>query len=598
MRIRRLIFTPTAVLGVLVAGLAFASLPAHAAPAEIGRFGPEGPGSGPFLESQSVAVEQATGDVYVYESAREEGNIYRFNEKGEPVNFSSLGKNAIEGVGGEVEAMQVAVDNSSGPNKGDIYIANTEAVLIYSASGEKLGVLTEEGEPCGVAVDPGGDLYVGFYGKEEVKRYAPTTEPIAEADYTSSLWEVGHVCNLAVDSAGDAYVAGYNGNGGVTKYATSQFNTTETQATGTVIDSEKTPTLAVDPLSGKAYIDNGSEIEVYTSSGAPVESFGSLSGSYGVAVNDTNGDVYAPEEKESEVIIFGPAAATPKDKLDLTETGSGSGTVACEEEGSGTAMPCGATSEWDEGTKLVVTASPAGGSELGAISGMHSAGACTALPCRFTITEDSTLITEFKVTSGGSGGQGPPGPAGPIGPTGATGPSGVGVTVVSFGPGGHECANGGIEVVSSEEVTYVCNGLNGNDGTNGGNGTNGSNGERGLTGPVGPVGSTGAQGPAGPPGKVELVTCDTIKKDKRNVKQCTAKLVSATVKFTASGTAASVMLSRHGVVYAAGTARVSHKGTSLRLRPLRRLRAGRYALTLISGTGPRERIRREVFTLR
>ncbi|HEY3865320.1 MAG TPA: hypothetical protein VGL54_04455 [Solirubrobacteraceae bacterium] len=711
MRIRSLIFAPVAVLSVLAGVMAFASAPALATPVEIGSFGPEGPLSGPFAEPQSIAVEQSTNDVYVYESANEEGNVYKFNEAGEPIKANGEpnpeGEPMIEGVGGEAEAMQVAVDNSTGPDKGDIYVANTEAVLIYSSSGVKLGTLTEEGEPCGVAVDPSGDVYVGLFEKEEVKRYAPTTAPVTEADYTSSLWEVGKVCNLAVDSAGDAYVASYNGNGGVTKYEASELKTEEEwqeggekAAKGIVIDSENTPTLALDPVSGEVYINNGSEIEVYTSSGTPVESFGSLSVSYGVAVNDTSGDVYAPEEmKASEVVIFGSPSATEypfevkatgpgggevtceiegsgniespcslkyiegtelkvtatpnlestlaafsgtgsasgcttspckftieasssvtaefnevsavKDTLTITETGLGSGTVDCEEEGKGSPGPC--TAEYDEGAKLVVTATSTGGSELGTVSGTGSASSCTASPCKFTIKENSALTIEFAVESGGKGVTGPTGPTGPAGPTGppgstgSTGPigptgpigsSGLGVTVVAFGPGGHECADGGIEVVSSYEVTYVCNGTNGANGTNGSDGASASNGEKGSLGPVGPVGPAGAQGPAGPAGQVELVTCKTVKERKKKVQHCTTKLVSGAVKLTATGASAHAMLSRHGAVYASGTARVAHGRTSLRLTPLRRLKAGRYTLTLIGGAGRYEMVRREAFTLR
>ena len=64
------------------------------------------------------------------------------------------------------------------------------------------------------------------------------------------------------------------------------------------------------------------------------------------------------------------------------------------------------------------------------------------------------------------------------------------------------------------------------------------------------------QGPAGPPGKVELVTCKTVKKRARACSSARRSLVSGTVKFTAAGASAQATLSRHGAVYAAGTARV------------------------------------------
>ena len=107
-------------------------------------------------------------------------------------------------------------------------------------------------------------------------------------------------------------------------------------------------------------------------------------------------------------------------------------------------------------------------------------------------------------------------------------------------------------------------------GNEGGVGPTGPTGEKGA-GPAGAQGPAGPAGEQGPAGKVELVTCKTVK----GKQHCTTKLVSGTVKFEASGTAAQATLSRHGVVYAAGTARVEHGRMSLRLRPLRKLGPGR-----------------------
>jgi hypothetical protein len=137
-------------------------------------------------------------------------------------------------------------------------------------------------------------------------------------------------------------------------------------------------------------------------------------------------------------------------------------------------------------------------------------------------------------------------------------------------------------------------GKEGAPGNEGRPGATGSAGEKGATGVAGAQGPPGAQGPAGPEGKVELVTCRTVK----GVQRCTAKLVSGTVKLTTVGLAAQATLSRHGVVYAAGTARTARGRMSLRLLAVRRLRSGRYTLMLISGTGRHERISSESFMLR
>ncbi|MGO9763565.1 MAG: collagen-like protein [Solirubrobacteraceae bacterium] len=137
------------------------------------------------------------------------------------------------------------------------------------------------------------------------------------------------------------------------------------------------------------------------------------------------------------------------------------------------------------------------------------------------------------------------------------------------------------------------------EGAAGTEGRAGKEGEVGAAGPAGEKGNTGARGETGPPGaqgpagKIELVTCDTVK----GKQHCTTKLVSGTVKFTTSGSSTQATLSRHGVVYATGAARIARGRMSLRLVPLRGLRPGKYTLTLISGTGRHKRISRESFIL-
>jgi hypothetical protein len=148
----------------------------------------------------------------------------------------------------------------------------------------------------------------------------------------------------------------------------------------------------------------------------------------------------------------------------------------------------------------------------------------------------------------------------------------------------------GVDRFASTQVTAVFLKA-GKEGPVGGTGPVG---EKGAGGAAGPQGPTGAQGPAGPAGKIELVTCRTVKGKQR----CTARLVSGTVKFATVGQSARATLSRHGVVYATGTARTVRGLMSLRLLPVHRLRPGRYTLMLIRGTGRHKRISTESFTLR
>jgi hypothetical protein len=117
--------------------------------------------------------------------------------------------------------------------------------------------------------------------------------------------------------------------------------------------------------------------------------------------------------------------------------------------------------------------------------------------------------------------------------------------------------------------------------------------------PQGPPGQTGAAGPAG---EIELVTCKSVKKKvtktvkhKRKTvtvteQQCTTKLISGTVKFTAAATAR-VSLTRGRVTYATGTIAAGR----LILTARRRVAAGRYMLIIRyrrdgAATTARERI--------
>jgi hypothetical protein len=284
-------------------------------------FGPQGfsggAATGTFSNVQGVAVNQATGDVYVYDAdPGEEGSIYQFNASGEPVDFSALGANVIEHVGKvENDEGELAVDSSSGPNSGDIYFASGEShedkVLIYNSEGKNLagatGDIAEEsgvpwGEPCGVAVDSSGNVYVGLY-PEHVNEY---TLKSGQLTYVKSLFELSNICNIAVDSEGNVYTAEF-GHNPVTKYLASQFSAAETQASGTEID-EHGEALATDPFTNEAFVDELTSIGEYSSTGTRLATFGeagagTLGKSFGVAVDHADDQVYASDETVVE--IFG-----------------------------------------------------------------------------------------------------------------------------------------------------------------------------------------------------------------------------------------------------------------------------------------------------
>ena len=235
--------------------------------------------------------------------------------------------------------------------------------------------------------------------------------------------------------------------------------------------------------------------------------------------------------------------------LTVFVTGDGevtsAGTIKCKEGGS-----AGECEEQAEGI-TTLTAEVGPGSVFAGWIGCKKA---TATECKVDVTAASEVTAVF-LKEGVEGTEGPQGTQGPPGPQGKAGKEGT-------------------------------------DGKAGASGAAGEKGASGAAGPAGAVGPAGAQGPAGPAGEIELVTCKKVGKKEK----CTTKLVSGTVKFTAS--AAKATLSRHGVVYAAGIARDVHGKTSLRLLAVRKLEPGAYALTLVSGSGLNERIRTEKLTVK
>jgi hypothetical protein len=102
------------------------------------------------------------------------------------------------------------------------------------------------------------------------------------------------------------------------------------------------------------------------------------------------------------------------------------------------------------------------------------------------------------------------------------------------------------------------------------------------------VGPQGPAGPQGPPGRDATVTCQLR----------LLSLVVCVVSYPSSSLMrmTRARLSRGSTTYASGE-RVVHKGrATLRLRPVRRMRSGRYRLTLttIDAKGRRGVVRRSV----
>jgi hypothetical protein len=267
-------------------------------------FGPDGTTATSFLNAQGLALDQSSEAVYVYDSGA--GSIYKFDAAGNPVNFSALTGNAIEGVGGAgagEEELAVAPAGAPGGTAGDIYAANNFVVKVYAPSGLELGQLSG-GETCGVATNPAGHVFVGAY-PSTVTEYVPSANPPTNADESAaSIAELPGICNVAADGLGTVYAANYNGAGIARLEGLTDPSPSLIEPGGS--------SVAVDPSTNDLYTARGAEVSQYSSSGTLINSFRSerLSNSHGIAVNGTTGKVYVNGDA-GRVAVFGPLVTVP-----------------------------------------------------------------------------------------------------------------------------------------------------------------------------------------------------------------------------------------------------------------------------------------------
>lgn len=557
-----------------------------------------------------LAYGKTAGLVYVPDSNADD--LWGLNQA--DATYASV--DLKNGLGAGCCFIRAAVDNSGGAHDGDIYVSGngntitrvdgSSAAVNFSASQSYISNNQITGTPAhsfggvgsgaDLAVDASGNVYFVDASNGEVDEFDPTGTFVRA--FTGTF---GSITSVAVDpTSGDVLI------GDAPNHVVHEFTSTGTFVGDT--DGSATPEGSFNPVSlavdstGKLYVGNGDAahpvVDVFSANSAPLSKFAvTVTNGGGGEVTSTPagiacGATCSEEFEETKKVVLSATAEAGHKFVEWTgEECAGSTSTTCEftmpaqavavtatfaaagtqypltvvkyglgtvESSSPLGISCGltCTALFEEGA-VTLSETPETGYEFAGWIGCKSTGAST---CEVSVTKETEVSAVFLRA-------GSEGPAGPAGKDGTNGTNGT-------------------------------NGAAGNDGAAGANGKDGAQGPAGANGKdgaAGPAGPAGAAGPAGPAGKVELVTCKTAKKKGKKVQKCTTKLVSGTVKFTASG--ASATLSRNGVVYAAGTASRVRGHMSLRLAPLRKLRHGHYRLTLVSGSGSKETIHSEAFTL-
>ena len=304
-----------------------------------GSFGAEGTGPGQFKAPHGVAVNDTTHDVYVVDSLN--NRVQEFNATGSTVIGEFNGAGSPTGVFSE--PTQITVDNSCqsqkpeltglacsafDPSNGDVYVVDSGNGVIdkFSETGAYVGQITgatcetaTELPPCaksklepfhrgesgieGIAVDPKGALWA-----DEFPGNLYEFGDGLDNEYIRTVQQTSGQLALGVDAEDNLYIQ--NGAEGVGKFTSSGKLLVDPFGRGQ--KEGRVNGIAVDGNTKSVYIDYTTEIEALTEGGSKLESFGAGhlesnqfgEASSGVAVDASNGTVYATDVDTNSVSIF------------------------------------------------------------------------------------------------------------------------------------------------------------------------------------------------------------------------------------------------------------------------------------------------------
>ncbi len=312
-----------AMLGVL----GFAGAPALAAADHVFDTSFAGENSHALSDPSGVAVNNATGDVYVVDKGN--NRVEEFNAEGTFLaEFNGVG---TAGALSEPEA--IAVDNSGktpseDPSVGDVYVTDHNVVDKFEADGTYVGQITEaEGTVfatlAGVAVNPKGVVWV-YQGLGSEQAHIDAFSDARANVFLSgreSKASIEACPGLAVDSEDNLYVG--HACGAIHPWFA------ELNSSGILITppgnhlggGEQKTGVAVDPADNDVFLDSvptesgePPEIEEFTPNGTQIEAFGAeqLSDGGGTALAVSyapisSGDVYVVDSTAGKVDVFAPA---------------------------------------------------------------------------------------------------------------------------------------------------------------------------------------------------------------------------------------------------------------------------------------------------
>jgi NHL repeat len=278
-----------------------------------GSFGAAGSGAGQFNEPSGIAVNDTSGDVYVYDAGNRRVEWFdstgskfegEFNGSGSPAGQFVQPSGPLSEYARRGTLFNLALDNDpSSPSAGDVYVVDPGHDVIdkFSATGVYLAHLTGfKALIFGVAVDTTGNVWVAEEGSEEGGNHGPVQEfdgSLANKHVTELNPEKLRSPGIALDSEQNLYLL--KGEPDVVKFNKEGSFIEEIAPCGCV------KAVAVDAGTNELLIDQGTAIARFGPFGAPLEeTLGGISSSVGVAVNGTTHTMYASQREADTVAAF------------------------------------------------------------------------------------------------------------------------------------------------------------------------------------------------------------------------------------------------------------------------------------------------------
>jgi DNA-binding beta-propeller fold protein YncE len=299
----------------------------------------EGSGASALVDPTGVAVDEASGEVYVVDRNAPHQRVERFKPDGEG-GYTYVSSFAVK------SPEDIAVDNADGESQGDVYVVGAETegagfeehdvLYKYDPNTSKMifkkTVFHSEKEELaledidGIAVDASGTLWVDWgeegvisgFSDAETNQWQPglTKEPEVQ---TTLACRAGQ--GLAVAPGGGLFYVPHERQNGLEECPEEESRPSlvaEFSGSGQLLqkalDNELSSGVAVEQPGGDVYVDNEDSIAAFTPEGYLIQHFGSgeLNGGGALAVNAASSEVLVAEPAAGKVQVFaGEGGATP-----------------------------------------------------------------------------------------------------------------------------------------------------------------------------------------------------------------------------------------------------------------------------------------------